>query len=179
MPNKNKKRNLFFAYKKFITSFKYALVLTGVFLLPQAISSSSINTDSIIKYTNAERGKIQLSSLEINPVLSAAARDKAVAILNNQKFQHNIDGKKFSSWIANAGYRYKMVGENLAIDFNDERKILNAWLTSDNHKKNILNPQFSEIGVAAISGNYQGKETTVVVQLFGKPDANSYLISKK
>lgn len=172
MPNKNK-------YLKLLYSFRYTLVLAGVFLLPQAISSSSISTDNIIKFTNEERSKEQLTQLEQNPLLSIAARDKALAIINSQTFQHNIKGKKFSSWIMDAGYRYKVVGENLAIDFDNERKIVDAWLESKDHKKNILNPQYSEIGVATVSGNYRGKETTVVVQLFGKPDTGSYLISKK
>jgi len=61
------------------------------------------------------------------------------------------------------------VGENLAIDFSSSQGVMEAWDNSPLHKKNLLSPYYQEIGVADVSGKFQGQDTTVVVQIFGAP----------
>lgn len=144
-------------------------VIIGIFLLPQIAFLFSITDENIINITNKERIKENLSPLTANQLLSKAAYDKAQAIINSQKFGHNIIGEKFSHWIKESGYQYSYIGENLAVDFYTNEGIMKAWLKSPTHRKNILNEKFSEIGVAVVSGNLDGKETTLVVQIFGQP----------
>ena len=67
------------------------------------------------------------------------------------------------------GYPFKYAGENLAINFQDSKEVSDAWLASPEHKANILNPKFTEIGIATAQGMYSGKNATFVVQLFGTP----------
>jgi len=144
-------------------------VIIGIFLLPQLAFLFSITDENIINITNKERIKEDLDPLTANQLLSKAAYDKAHAIINSQKFGHNIIGEKFSHWIKESGYQYSYIGENLAVDFYTNEGIMKAWLKSPTHRKNILNEKFSEIGVAVVSGNLDGKETTLVVQIFGQP----------
>ncbi|MBI4779167.1 CAP domain-containing protein [Candidatus Falkowbacteria bacterium] len=134
---------------------------------------SAIAPEEIIALTNEERAAAGLSALTANQLLTQAAIAKGKAILESQTFKHNIDDKKFSSWIRDAGYNYSYAGENLAIDFTTGQSIIEAWKNSPLHKKNLLSPYYKEIGVSAIQGKFQGQSTTIVVQIFGSPAVGS------
>lgn len=145
------------------------LIIIGLLFLPKIAYMTSVDSETLIELTNNEREKEGLNKLTANQLLAKAAHEKADAIINNQTFQHNIKDKKFSSWIRDAGYQYSYVGENLAMDFSSCEGIMKAWSESELHKKNILNPRFTEIGMAVIDGEFNGEMTTIVVQIFGEP----------
>lgn len=143
------------------------IMALGIFLLPQVGYFSSITPEKIIELTNIERSSAGFKNLTTNQSLTQAAYLKGQAIFETQTFQHTIGDKKFSSWIRDTGYDYKIVGENLAIDFMTSEGVINAWLNSPSHKSNLLNPNFNEIGVAIMEGKFQGQNSVVVVQIFG------------
>ena len=67
-------------------------------------------------------------------------------------------------------YDYILIGENLAMgNFKDEDALLEAWMSSEGHRANILNTKYKEIGVAVGKGMYNGKELWMAVQHFGVP----------
>ena len=171
---------LYFTYgalktKYYKLNFKLSLlgVLMGIFLLPNLAYLSDITPENIIILTNQERQAVGLNTLTSNQLLTQAAMAKGEAILESQTFSHNLNNRKFSSWIRDTGYNYSFVGENLAIDFTASEDIMKAWEDSPLHKKNLLSPYYQEIGVAAIDGKFQGQDTTIVVQIFGAPVFNS------
>ena len=45
------------------------------------------------------------------------------------------------------------------------------------HRANVLNPNYQDIGVAVIEGKLKGVETTIIVQMFGKPQASKSKIA--
>ncbi len=145
------------------------LFFVGVFLFPKTAYLSNIDPEKIIELTNIERQNNGLLSLTANQYLTKAAHDKAIDIFINQKFEHNINGKKFSSWIKETDYKYRYVGENLAIDFVSSEGVLAAWKDSPSHYKNIINEKFREIGVAVIEDIFEGENSILVVQIFGTP----------
>jgi len=149
--------------------FTYPLLMiaVGIFLLPKIAFFSSITEENIINLTNKERINLGIPPLTANQLLSKAAYDKGKAIIASQTFQHNIEGKKFSTWIKEAGYEYAYVGENLAIDFNTSEGAVKAWLESPSHRKNLLNDKFREIGIAVIEDQFENKNTKLIVQIFG------------
>lgn len=163
---KRKKRN------NFRCLGSLAGILIGIFLLPQIAYLSNITPEKIIELTNQERLKLNLNSLTANQILTQAAYNKANDIIKTQKFQHNINDKKFSEWVRDAGYKYSYVGENLAIDFVTSEGVINAWLASPDHKKNILNPYYEEIGIAVIENKFDNENTILVAQIFGAPPKN-------
>ncbi len=170
MTNKNKIKKAIFSYKiKRIGASIILIMIMGVFLFPGLSYASIINDENIINITNKTRIEEGLNPLTANQLLSKAAYDKAEAIFSTKKFAHTLNNKKFSTWIKEAGYQYKSVGENLAIDFITSEGAMRAWLKSPSHKKNILNPKFQEIGVAVKSDKFSGHEATLVVQIFGTP----------
>ncbi|MDQ3099546.1 MAG: CAP domain-containing protein [bacterium] len=132
--------------------------------------SYSISVDDVIAQTNDERGKAGLSKLQRNGPLTVAAQLKGSDMLAKGYWAHiSPDGKEPWFWIAQAGYSYNRAGENLAKDFRDTISVTNAWMASPGHRANILNANYKEIGVAVVSGPFNGYDTVIVVQMFGEP----------
>lgn len=133
----------------------------------QVIAVTPVN---LIELTNDVRKQHSLNTLDNNPLLNQAAANKVKSIFADQHFSHTgKNNEKFSSWIKSAGYdNYVIVGENLALGYYDQQAMMEAWLNSPKHRDNILSPFFNDIGIAAATGNYHGKNVTIVVQLFGK-----------
>lgn len=143
------------------------LMLLSVFSTSFA-QASEITADMVIKLTNKAREKAGVAVLVKNELLEEAAERKARDMVENDYFAHvSPAGKSPWNWIQDAGYDYRFAGENLAINFTDAEKEQEAWMDSPSHRKNILNPDYKEIGVAVRRGVIDGQETIVTVQEFG------------
>jgi hypothetical protein len=124
--------------------------------------------------TNDGRESLGLQRLEENDVLDEAALLKAQDMMDKDYFSHSSpEGVAPWYWFEEADYNYKYAGENLAVGFVDSEEVYEAWLNSPSHKENLLNSKYSDIGMAILKGNFQGNETTIVVQLFGTPLATT------
>jgi hypothetical protein len=133
---------------------------------------AAVITAVLIDLANDSRVGAQAPHLTYNAQLQAAAQLKANDMAAKGYFAHQSpDGKMPWDWISLVGYPYVYAGENLAVDFNDSKEVNQAWLNSPTHRSNLLNPHFTEIGIATAEGMYQGRPTTFVVQLFGSRDA--------
>ena len=64
---------------------------------------------------------------------------------------------------------FAKAGENLAVNFYESHDVVDAWMRSPSHRENILNKDFTEIGIGTARGVYQNKEAIFVVQMFGTP----------
>jgi hypothetical protein len=121
---------------------------------------------------NTDRTSLGMQTLEENEKLNEAARLKAQDMMEKDYFAHySPEGTTPWFFFNQAEYNYKLAGENLAIGFIDSEEVYEAWLDSPTHKENLLNAKYSETGVAILKGDFQGKETVLVVQLFGFPSA--------
>ena len=137
-------------------------------------SDSNINISSLLDNTNEERQKMGLSSLVLNEELNQAALAKAQDMFNDQYWAHVApDGKQAWDFIKEAKYAYKYAGENLARDFNNSDEVVKAWMNSPSHYENIANKDFTQMGLAVVTDNLKGFETTIVVQLFAVPSSVS------
>lgn len=141
---------------------------------------AAIYTAVLVDLTNSNRVGNQLPALTVNTKLEAAANAKAQDMAKNGYFAHNSPtGLTPWYWIKNSGYDYLYAGENLAVNFTDSSDVENAWMNSPDHRANILNNHFTDIGIGMANGMYEGREVTFVVQEFGSPqniivsDANS------
>jgi len=116
------------------------------------------------------RRENKVSILVPNPKLELAARMKLADMLQNNYFAHvSPSGITPWNWIGKAKYDYTVAGENLAMNFFNSDETMKAWLNSEFHKRNILLPEFRDMGIAVGSGVINGQNTTVVVQVFGQP----------
>jgi hypothetical protein len=126
----------------------------------------------IVDLTNVERAEGALTTLRRNALLDEAARMKAEHMAKHEYFAHySPDGVSPWFWFGRANYNYVHAGENLAIHFTDSSEVVGAWMNSPTHRANILNGNYSEIGVGTAEGTYEGFTTVYVVQLFGTPAA--------
>lgn len=133
----------------------------------------------LVDYANKDRQENNFQNLTINPLLEKAAKLKAQDMVNKGYFAHKSpDGHSPWYWLDQVGYDFSYAGENLAVNFNDSVDVNNAWMNSPGHKANILNGNFTEIGIATVDGMYEGRMTTFVVQFFGRPAKNQKQILK-
>jgi hypothetical protein len=153
-----------------------ALVVEGVFLFgssyiaPRSKLFGIIVVNTLIDGTNEARVAAGLSSLRENPLLDVAAQDKANDMVANNYFAHTSPaGLSPWYWFGKAGYDFSAAGENLAVNFSDSSDVTNAWLASPEHRANILNAGFTDIGMASAQGEYDGQPAIYVVELFGTP----------
>lgn len=148
-------------------------IFTFALIFNISVAQAAYSADTLVTFTNAARAENGLGALSTNNALGLAALAKAQDILAKDYFAHNSpDGKTPWDFINESGYTYVYAGENLAIGYTDTSELFTAWMNSPTHRENIVNPNFREIGVAVVSGEFQGAETTVVVQEFGARDAN-------
>lgn len=136
-----------------------------------ASKTSLLTEPGIVLLTNQNRKNNGLAELKQNSLLEKAAELKLKNMFDNQYFAHiGPDGNGPSYWITSAGYDYKSTGENLALgNFENDTILIQGWMDSPGHRENILNTKFTQIGVAVGKDVYEGQETWLAVQEFGKP----------
>lgn len=120
--------------------------------------------------TNKDRQSSGVGTLVWNDTLAQAAKLKAEDMIKNNYFAHTSpSGVSPWFWFREKNYNFVYAGENLAVDFMESENVQRAWLNSPKHKENIMNSNFTEIGIATADGFFEGKSTTFVVEFFGKP----------
>ncbi|MFZ2192831.1 MAG: CAP domain-containing protein [Candidatus Moraniibacteriota bacterium] len=130
--------------------------------------ASEINSENVIRYVNEARRKEGLTSLKASPKLKEVATLKANDMVTNKYFAHTSpQGITPWYWFEKVGYDYRYAGENLAINFITAEDQQEAWMNSPTHRKNILNVDYQEIGVAVVAGEINGQEGIITVQEFG------------
>ena len=135
---------------------------------PDKVFASSINASILIDLTNEARANDNLPVLVINQKLIQAALAKGNDMIENNYFAHTSpSGITPWHWIDQTGYDYIYAGENLAIDFATSEDIFNAWMESPLHRENILNSHYKDIGISVVTGDWEGRNTTIVIQMFG------------
>lgn len=131
---------------------------------------AAVITSALVDLANKDRSEEDLGTLTVNPLLVAAAQAKADDMAEKGYFAHTSpDGSTSWSWFRSAGYSFSHAGENLAVDFTDSSDVERAWMNSPSHRANILNGTFTEVGIATAVGEYKGRKTIFVVQMFGTP----------
>lgn len=166
--------SLLFNEKSLMLYVAMAIFLKLIFVyfevyFPQSKLFATIQKPDIVALINEERQKSGLAPLSVNTKLDQAARLKAQDMVLNDYFAHTSPaGISPWHWFSKSGYDYQLAGENLAIDFNDAQAVIKAWMNSPSHRANILNPNFSEIGVAIESGILNNRETVFCVLSLGK-----------
>ena len=100
----------------------------------------------VVALVNAERAKQGLSALTIDTKVQQAALVRAKE--SAQSFSHTRpNGSSFSTALTEAGVSYRTAGENIAYGQSTPQQVMNAWMNSSGHRANILNKDFTTIGV--------------------------------
>jgi hypothetical protein len=159
----------------FLQIFLHFLPRANVRVLGYA---ANISVDEVFRLTNQKRQEAGLPPLELDPVLSQAAKNKGEDMLAKDYWAHvSPDGVEPWKFFLDAGYKYRYAGENLARDFSDAASAVEAWMASPSHRENMLSPKYEEIGIAVVEGDLAGVDTTLIVQFFGTRMAGTSQVS--
>lgn len=114
----------------------------------QTTAGISATEQQVINLTNAERRKAGLKDLVGDSKLSSVARTKSNDMQKNGYFSHTSPtyGSPFDM-MRDFGVTYQTAGENIAQGQRTPEEVVRAWMNSEGHRKNIMNPAFTHIGV--------------------------------
>lgn len=119
---------------------------------------------------NRERADRGLRKLCVHPKLQKIARRHSKDMVERDYFSHNTkgSGRTPEQRAKRAGYNYRYFAENIGYGDNPAN-VFDMWMKSDDHRKNILNGKFREVGVGAKTGHFKpaGRTTTVYTVDFG------------
>lgn len=149
----------------------YGLILLFLRLLLGTLpaGSAAVESGTLMSLINSERSQRNLSTLQTNQSLLTAAGQKSQDMIDRDYFAHqDPDGNYVWGKITGAGYTsYKILGENLAVDFATSEGMIKAWLDSPTHRDNLLHTEFLDQGLQALYGDYNGRYTNLTTSLFG------------
>lgn len=105
----------------------------------------------LLAVVNATRAKAGCAPLRVNDKLMAAAQIHARAMAEQNFFGHTgKDGSKPSTRLKRQGYAFRKVAENIAGGQPNAAGVLESWLQSPPHRRNIRDCALTETGVAMV-----------------------------
>nr|WP_230190699.1 CAP domain-containing protein [Paenibacillus sp. CECT 9249] len=109
----------------------------------------------VLDLVNRERTNAGLKSLSMNASLSGVAMAKAQDMYNNNYFDHQSPtyGSPFDM-MKKFGISYNSAGENIAKGQTSPTEVMNQWMSSPDHRANILNGNYTQIGIAYYNGQW-------------------------
>jgi uncharacterized protein YkwD len=110
---------------------------------------------SLLSVVNEVRGNQGLRPLTVDPALARAARSYTATMLRTGVFSH---GDMFGR-LSRSGAAGPMYGENLAWGtgpYATARQVVRGWMGSPGHRANLLRPEWTRIGLGALTGTFSG-----------------------
>lgn len=112
----------------------------------QTSQNNSSYAEQVAGLVNKERKANGLSPLSVNSSAKTAAQVRAKEI--EKSFSHTRpDGSSFSTALKEQGVSYRRSGENIAWGQKTPKQVMEGWMNSPGHRANILNPNFTAIGI--------------------------------
>lgn len=159
--------SLFFLLCKMIIVIFAVSLPIAVFTTPDILSQEA---RKITMLTNELRSQKSISLLSSNDKLTMAATAKAMDMVQKSYFSHTSpSGQTVADFIVKSGYRYVVVGENLAIGYATAEDVVAAWKKSPTHLANLVDKDYVDLGVNMEVGDYKGQTSVFVVQHFAEP----------
>lgn len=129
--------------------------------------AESTQAHEILKLVNQERQKAGVPALSLSDKLTKVANTKAKDMADKNYFSHDSPtyGSPFQM-LQQFGVSYSYAGENIAAGQKTAAEVMDSWMNSSGHRANILNKNYTQLGVGFYLG---GQYDTEWVQLFIKP----------
>jgi uncharacterized protein YkwD len=107
-----------------------------------------------------------------NSTLYSSAMNHAKHMNRYDHFSHySVDGKNIGERIEAVGYKWHVVGENLAVGQTNFEEVLRDWIRSKEHCVMLMDPRVTEMGIARYRKYW--------VQHFGKPLPKGAKVKRK
>jgi uncharacterized protein YkwD len=153
------------------------IVVAAPFEAPAPMAADSVAAE-VLQLVNAARGvarrcgsstQAAVPPVRLNALLNQAALAHAQDMLRYDYFDHiGHDGSSPAQRVDAIGYRHRLVGENIALGPETAQEAVRGWLSSPGHCENIMDPRFTELGVA-FAANRSGEPRIYWVQAFAAP----------
>lgn len=135
------------------------IVVAAPFVTP-AMKDSAQVSQNVLALVNAARakprkcGRTQFSAvapLTLSAMLNRTALVHSQDMAKNNFFEHRgSDGSTVGIRATRVGYKWRTVGENIAIGAETADAVVQGWLNSPGHCGNIMSPAFTEMGIAFV-----------------------------
>lgn len=120
----------------------------------------------VVALTNARRHSPRCNNLRRHSALDRAAQTHTRRMARTNTLSHELPGEpSLGVRVRRAGYSWTLVGENVAAGYATSEAVVQGWMNSSGHRRNILNCRFRHIGVGyAVSD----RGTPYWTQVFGR-----------
>jgi uncharacterized protein YkwD len=137
--------------------------------------TNALTIAGVIAETNDQRAANgDLPPFAENATLDDIATLRLDDMFTQQYFAHVGPQEESAISVASSvGYDHLALGENLALgNYAGDAGVVTAWMNSPGHRANILDTHYTQIGVAVREGMFEGSETWLAVQIFGRPSSD-------
>lgn len=101
--------------------------------------------------------------------LTLVASKHSHSMANKNFFSHTgLDGSNVGARVTTQGYPWRIVSENIAAGQISVQEVVNGWMLSEGHCRNIMNPSVTEMGLACYI-NSESDYKRYWTQVFAKP----------
>ncbi|CAN7245549.1 CAP domain-containing protein [Peribacillus frigoritolerans] len=123
-------------------------------------SNTTVNSEEsqsveqqVLSLVNEERAKSGLPSLKMDTAISKVAILKSEDMRDSNYFNHTSPsyGSPFEM-MKSFGISYRYAGENIAAGQPSADAVMKSWMNSPGHKENILNKNYTHIGIGHVTG---------------------------
>jgi uncharacterized protein YkwD len=128
-------------------------------------AQTNFSQNILLSLTNADRSQSHLNELGLSQQLNQAAQSKANSMATQNYFAHTSpSGQTPWALITTSGFKYISAGENLAFGFNNPAQVMQAWMSSPEHRANILSDSYQAVGFGVSEAtNFLGKGPKIIV----------------
>jgi uncharacterized protein YkwD len=158
------------------------IVLADPFTAPQLVHPQTVVRD-VLQLVNAARAHARrcgsatfarVAALQMSAALATAADGHAADLVRLDRLTHEgSDGSNPGARAAGAGYRWEVIGENIAAGPDSAQQVVSGWLRSPEHCANIMDQRFTETGIA-YRVNWQTSQGIYWVQDFAMPRSGKF-----
>jgi uncharacterized protein YkwD len=120
---------------------------------PASVVGRQPMRDAVVCLINQQRTSRHLPALRATTRLDRSAQGWTNSMVSTGVFSHGTD---FAARISAVGYVWTSAGENIATGFQTPRQVVSAWMASDGHCRNILDPTFADVGTG-VSTHHLGQ----------------------
>lgn len=125
------------------------------------VTAEEAYIEEVIRLVNEERTKAGLKKLTVGSAVTKASAKRAKEITS--KYSHTRpDGRAWHTVLNEYKVSYTAAVENIAYHCETPKAVVDAWMKSPNHRKNILNPKYRAMGISLCKKN----NTTYWAQIF-------------
>lgn len=138
------------------------LIYPGQVLVIPTVSPAVLSYEQqVVNLCNQSRSQHGLPALTLNWELERMARIKSQDMRDHHYFSHQSPtyGSPFDMMKA-FGIHFSYAGENIAAGQPDAQSVVASWMNSPEHRANILNANYTQIGVGYASGGQYGSYWT-------------------